>query len=386
RRWRRAEGRLSISRYEDAVADLFQLEAAAHGAQARFHVCLEAGRMLRNARLHHEARTFFERALRYAPRSPEASVGLARAFLEIGEPQRGVALLSRAVSLLQPGDAQSPAFVLELAQALAEHASDLPAAIYHARSVPFGLRETVAARALEGRWRHQLDDRAGASQAYAQAREAAIQLPPETWTEHSPWLAEAANFELDVMNEPLAAKQHAEFALRGLPHEPSIMALFRRVARAEQQAAHRDGTEDAPSPGSSSIAENAPAPCPTEPPPPAPATIPPPEPLGADELDAADEARIEALTDAIRANPNDHGAVRELSSLLERAQRHLDLLALLSARLEETTDERLLAELRAIQERTLRALVETCRTQGRLEEAEMYELVLADLDSGGSSV
>jgi hypothetical protein len=118
--------------------------------------------------------------------------------------------------------------------------------------------------------------------------------------------------------------------------------------------------------------------------PPLPAeTIPPPDPFDLIEPDdddgsrLVDESQIESLTDRVRANPDDQEAVRLLCSVLERARRHLDLLALASARLEETRDDALRSDLVAIRERVLSALIEECRAEGRIDEAEMYEMVLA---------
>jgi tetratricopeptide (TPR) repeat protein len=385
-RWQRVRHRLAFGLSQDAVADLGQLEAGARGSSARFDVCLEAGRLLMDARQHHEARIFFERALRCVPRSAPASVGLGRAFLATGDPKRGVALLSRAVTLLKAGDPQSPTFVLELAEALAEHAQDLPAAIFHARSVPFGLCETIAARALEGRWRNQLGDRVGASQAFARAREAAAQLPRPTIAAHADWLLEAAAFELDVARDPRTAKRHAELALQAAPHDPKTIALFRRAALAEQSLAFDTPTassEPALQPSEPHVDPPdsvVPEARHTEPPPPAPATLPPPDLFEDLEADSADEQRIERLTDVIRANPEDQDAVRELCGLLERAERHLDLMALVSARLDETADEAFRSDLTEVQKRTLMALIATCRNEGRPDEAEMYEMVLSSLE------
>jgi hypothetical protein len=80
----------------------------------------------------------------------------------------------------------------------------------------------------------------------------------------------------------------------------------------------------------------------------------------------------------VRANPADQEAVHELCALLELAERHLDLMALVSARLEESTDPAVRSDLLATRRRVLQRLVRTCRDEGRTGEAEMYEMVLAD--------
>ena len=402
-RWQRARTRLAAGRFTDAVADLGQLEAAARGSADRFDVCLRAGQMLLQARLPLDARTFFEKSLRYSPRSADASTGLARAFFALGDGRRGVALLSRATLLSQKAQAPGPSALIELAKALAEHTEDFPAAIFHVRSVPFGVRETIAARALEGRWRHQLDDVVGASHAFSQAREAAAQLPLAVVAEESAWLLEAALFELDVRNDARSAKRHAELALHAASGDPRAQQVFRRAARAEQASAMDlagpasgaptvaaadeeaidSQVERTPTRAATALGFEALAAVPAERHPfedegeHAQPAIP------SDLLDdtggeAVDEARIESLTDRVRANPDDQDAVRELCSLLERAERHLDLVALVSARLEESTDPAFRSDLLATRRRVLQRLVRTCRDEGRSDEAEMYEMVLAD--------
>ncbi len=397
-RWQRARTRLSAGHFTDAVADLGQLEASTRGSTDRFDVCLRAGQMLLQARLPLDARTFFEKALRYSPRSPDASTGLARAFFALGDARRGVALLSRATLLAQKTQTHRAPALIELAVALAEHTEDLPAAIFHVRSIPFGVRETIAARALEGRWRHQLDDLVGASHAFSQAREAAAQLPLATVAAESAWLLEAALFELDVRNDARSAKRHAELALQAAPRDPRAQQVFRRAARAEQarsvewtdtasptpetatsdEAAIGIGDEPVPGPTTAAPVLDAPEPprCEHQKEPSKPAI--PLDLFGEAEGEAVDETRIETLTDRIRANPADQVAVYELCSLLERAKRDLDLIALVSARLEESTDPAFRSDLLATRRRVLQRMIRTCKDEGRIDEAEMYEMVLAD--------
>ncbi len=393
-RWDRARARLQYGRFDDAAADLGQLEIAARGAQAKFEVCLDSGQLLLNFNQHREARSFFKRALRYVPRSAEASAGLARAFFAAGDKQRGVALLSRAVTLSESTQPPTNTFVLELAVALAERTHDLPSAIYHVRSIPFGSEQTVAARALEGRWRHLLEDTVGASHAFSQAREAAAQLPRQTVANLAGWLVEATRFELDVRHDALAAKRHIQLALEACPRDPEIENLFRHVARTlasnpsntpgplaqppqEPAQEHQAGSK------STQIDDASPkTPTPKTPTPktPTPKTPTPNQNIfDLSDSDVEGEARIEELTARVRAAPDDHGAVFELCELLERAGRLLDLMALVSARLEESSDPAIRDDLSAVYKRTLAALISECRSQSRDEEAEMYEMVLQTL-------
>lgn len=375
-RWQRALERLKAGRADAAVADFGQLEAAAHGAPARFEVCLQAGRHLLDQRMMREAARFFERSLRYAPRSAEASAGLARALLALGYAEKGTSLLARAVTLAEQEQKPASSLLLELATALADVANDLPSAISHARAIAYGTVEAVAARALEGRWRAQLGDEAGASVAFGHAREAAEMLPRAAAAQSAEWLVEAAKFEFDTRRDPRTALHHAEVALRLQPQSAAIQGLFRRIGQAL-----------APRP----VASAEPAPAAHEPPPlpPAAQTEPPPafEPSEVDASihapeagdhhdEAEDEARVAELTDRLRANPADWTTAVELCELLARLGRNLDLFALVSARLEETTDEACRQQLAGYRRQCLMALSEEARAQGRSDEAEIYEQAL----------
>jgi len=321
---------------------------------------------------------------------------MARSFLAAGDSQRGVALLSRAMMISETLEAPLPSVRIELAIALAEHADDLPTAIHHVRSVPFGVRETIAARALEGRWRHRLDDIVGASNAFAEAREAAVQLPISTVAEERGWLIEAALFELDVRKDARTAKRHAEIALRACPNDQHILQVFRRAARAENKTADDAKIADPIVPIRPMHHERrgeASATCESD----AQSTVASEGLVASDAFDdmtvggadvseareaAADDARIEVLTDRVRANPCDQDAVGELCDLLERAHRPMDLMALLSASLEETTDLAFRSVLLSTRRRVLCELIRVCRQEGRFDESEMYEMVLSDGDNG----
>ena len=303
--------------------------------------------MLLRSRLALDARSFFEKALRYSPTSADASTGLAHAFFSLGDHARGVSLLSRAITLSAGNEPPKPSTQIELARALAEYAKDLPTAIHHVRSIPFGLRETIAARALEGRWRHELGDVEGASGAFSMAREAAAHLPLATVALEREWLLEASRFELEVRRDARTSKRHAELALQAYPSDHRVQQMFRRAARVEEQEARPP-------------VRNEPVVCAA--------------PL--EETHGSEEQRIEALTDRVRANPEDRNAVEELCGLLLKENRLMDLLALVSARLEETQDPSYVEYLQSVRKTVLRGLVRECREQGRLAEAEMYEEVL----------
>ncbi len=96
-----------------------------------------------------------------------------------------------------------------------------------------------------------------------------------------------------------------------------------------------------------------------------------------DELaGAALEARVELLTQQVRANPDDADVVHQLADLLERLSRFHELLALLSARVEEAPDN----QRSAFVERrrgVLARMIELAEASGRADEASLYRLMLA---------
>ena len=91
---------------------------------------------------------------------------------------------------------------------------------------------------------------------------------------------------------------------------------------------------------------------------------------------AVEEALVERLTARLRADPDDHGTALALAGALTRLGRDLDLLALLSARIEEGGDE-VAGELAPMRRDVLRRLAAQAREAGRPSEAELYEMMLA---------
>jgi hypothetical protein len=85
------------------------------------------------------------------------------------------------------------------------------------------------------------------------------------------------------------------------------------------------------------------------------------------------EARIEGLTEKLRADPTRDEVVDELVDVLSKLGRGLELLALLSARLEDAPPERratLVVHPRAVLEK----LESEARAAGRLEEASLFAM------------
>jgi tetratricopeptide (TPR) repeat protein len=90
-----------------------------------------------------------------------------------------------------------------------------------------------------------------------------------------------------------------------------------------------------------------------------------------DPVDVESAARVDDLTRRLQADPMNDAVAEELSSLLEALGRGHELLALLSARLEDATPERrsgLAARLRA----TLDRLALLAQAAGRADEAALY--------------
>jgi hypothetical protein len=96
------------------------------------------------------------------------------------------------------------------------------------------------------------------------------------------------------------------------------------------------------------------------------------------EPDAEIAVRIEELTRRLQADARDDGVADELSTLLEQAGRGHELLALLSARLEDASPERRV-ELAPKARAALERLAADADAAGRHEEAALYRGAIAAL-------
>ncbi|MGK4002754.1 tetratricopeptide repeat protein [Sorangium sp. So ce1036] len=446
-RWARLEARLDVADARGALADAEHLEAAARGAEARHAVWRRAAEAYL-ARGHvADARALFERALRYAPESPEAVAGLARSLRAAGEGRRALDLLARARALIARGRGEGApvrALDLELARGLAELADDRPAAVARVRGIPPEAPEALEARLLEGRWCAELGDLGGASVALGRLRDAvelalhgraADEAGPGRGPRRAPafddpaavaaMLAEAAEIEERGRGDLLAAQRHLGLALRLRPRDPGIRAAFRRVsgelapppaaaarpasrppAAAERIEVHVDVPRRRtapPGPVEIAPAPAVPAPGAAAPATPAPvdrgqvedmptfegsatstdpgAYVPPSVTLAEGQAPLArafgmdDELLADRLADRLRADPTDHGVAMALADVLARLGRDLDLLALLSARMEEG-DEAARQEVAPRRRDVLARLAAAARREGRDAEAELYEMLL----------
>jgi tetratricopeptide (TPR) repeat protein len=354
-RWARVAKRLELGRIEDALADVQQLEAQAKGGRARHAVWLRAGRAWQSAGLTGRAAALFERALRFAPEDPGALAGLGVALLGEGRETRGVALLTRALTIAESRNQPTAPIALELARAIAERLGDLPTAIAHVSAIGADAKEAPIARGLEGRWRARLGDLAGAVLAFARLREFAASLP--SGAEHADassitaLLLEAASLHRSSLDDPLAAQRHLAVALRLRPHETDLLQAYREVGAALRRGAH------SPEP---------------------PAAAPAQERAAEAEPARSDEERVDELTRRLQANARDDDAADELSGLLEKLERGHELVALLSARLEDATPEgraRLAPRARAALER----MASAAKAAGRHADATLYEDALRSL-------
>lgn len=353
-RWERATRRLLHGRIKDARADFQHLEALARGPRDRFEALRRAGDIHRARGLGADAALLYERALLYRPDDPEALAGLGAAIAAEGRAARGAALLARAIDLASASVPPRGAawMELELGRVLAERLGDLPAAVARLRAVPDEAPEAIAARGLEGRYRATLGDVTGASLAFARMRERAGREPSAL-----PWLEEAAGFE-ETRGDWTLAQAHlsAALAVSGPHATAELTARYRAVSEQVARAAGvRALPEEAPRHAAALVAESVERPR---------AEPPTPE---------EDEARVEALTRMLQGDPTNDAVVDELTERLTRLGRSMELLALLSARLEDAPPERR-AELLPRHREVLERLEHEARAAGRDGEADLFRM------------
>ena len=280
------------------------------------------------------------------PDDPQANAGLGAALLARGNPSRGVQLLARALSLpdpRKPFPRELETYRIVLAEALANQLDDRPAAIARLADVPDEAPEAPLARGLEGRYRAALGDGAGASLAYAALRDRTLRVPildPLLRSRIRELLLEAIAFESG--RDRALAQSHGTVAMRLFPQDGAVQTAYRQAYDAEPHA---------------------------------PRTEPPPE------LDDDDESRAEELLSRFHRAPDDDAIVDELSTVLARLGRSHELLALLSARLEEATPERR-TRLLPLQLAVLARLERDARQNGHDNEAQLFRDALAALGGG----
>jgi len=424
-RWQRALTRLRAGRLADARADFQELEALAHGARERHLVLRRAGDSYRSVGLGTDAAMLYERALLYRPEDPASLAGLGVALAREGRAARGATVLRYAIETAEAQNVQSSWMRLEIARILSDQLSDRPTAIAHLHAISDEAPEAVDARGLEGKLRAELGDIGGSSLAFARMREAARH--GSDVQNAVAWLQRAAEFE-QSRGELSSAQQHLSAALSLRPTELAVQEAYRAVSAQIAHAAgaslvtnakaaavlhpERDAlyTEYPPLPivpppadaltrantntntNTSALAATDGAPdhaTPDESPPARPdlsttqhaAGDVRPYDLGPGfSLDdpAADanieaEARIEALTRQLQADPANDAVVDELVELLSGLGRSMELLALLSARLEDAPAERR-EELLPKHRDVLSTLEDQARRAGRNDEADLFRM------------
>ncbi|HEX7665073.1 MAG TPA: hypothetical protein VF407_11195, partial [Polyangiaceae bacterium] len=357
---RRLDLRLGAGRLDEAMADAERLEAQARGAKERYRAWMDVANAYKKAGFSTHAATFFERALRFAPDDVDALSGLGHALVREGRAARGVALLARALdladALLRKGSALPEGYwraVVELAEALADAMGDRPAAVARVRSVPNDVKEAPLARLLEGRWRADLGDLAGASLAFARLRELAEEAPAGT-TDLVPFLREAATFEEAARGDVLAAHRFAALALRLAPNDPTTAADYKRIA------AKIPGLR-APAPVPAREAESA------EPP-----STPAPITSVSEEDLATLDARADELARKLQADASNEAVADELAAVLTKLGRDMEMFALVSARVEDAPDDTTRAKWLPRQIEVLKRLENAARAAGEEHQALFY--------------
>lgn len=380
-RWERARRRLQAGRLTDGRADFQELEALAHGSRDRHDVLRRAGDAYRAVGLGADAALLYERALLYRPDDPEALAGLGASLAGEGRAPRGAAILAHAIETAEARGVATAWMLLELGRVLGERLGDRPAAVARLRAVPDDAPQAIAARGLEGRLRAQLGDPSGASLAFARMRERAGHE-----AEALAWLDEAARFERE-RGELHTAQRHLAAAIAIAPGDPGRDATYRAIgeqiaelagvrgndarerdAQLERDARHERDAQlerDAERDRNQALAEDD-------------RTRPrysleplPDLTLGAEDAEA--ELRIESLTRTLQGDPNNDEIVDELVVLLTRLGRSMDLLALLSARLEDAPPDRRDALLPKHRE-VLATLEREARASGREAEADLFKM------------
>lgn len=337
-RWTRVAMLLRAGKVELARSDVEHLEAMAVGPREKFYVWLNAGRIWENAGNADDAGEMFENALRYSPDDPSALFGLGTSLVRRKRAARGIGLVAQAIEIADARHESSSEMTLALARALADHSGDLPAAIARARSIGRDAAESIVARGLEGRWRAALGDLPGASLAFARMRDGIEQSGPSNASDEMVvLLEEAAKFEREKKNDANSARRHALTALSARPSSTALRPYIEAAAGSPVLGSAKSESSVDP------------------------------------------EVRAEDLIVQLKANPDNDAIVDELTELLSSLGRGMELLALLSARLEEASPARR-AALVPKQRDVLAKLATEARAAGRSDEAALFEMAREALE------
>jgi tetratricopeptide (TPR) repeat protein len=367
-RWERAKRRLAVGRIADARADFQALEALAEGPRERHGVLRRAGDAYRDVGLGNEAAAQYERALLYRPEDASTLAGMGVALANEDRAPRGAALVAHAVDLASARGEKTSWMELALARILGDRVGDRPGAVARLRAIRDDAPEALDARGLEGRYRAELGDIAGATIAFARMRERASLTRDR---DSVGWLLEAARFESETRGDLAAAQRHLAAAIAIRPNDPAVTEPYRAIgARIAEVHGVREvvampameKTKEWPTVGQSGA-------WPSE------SHTRPWDGLAeiAEQDDAESEARVEQLTRSLQADPTNDAVVDELATLLTQLDRGMELLALLSARLEDATPERR-AALLPRHRQVLARLEREARAAGREAEADLFRI------------
>lgn len=358
---------ITVGRLDEARAHAGMLEALAETHEEKSACLREIGEVYVALGQPMQGIEPLERAIRYTPDDPGALAGLGLALVRVGKASRGAMLLERAAALSTTAEERAQA-TLALARCLADPLGDLPAAAARAREVEAGTAASAEARLLEGRVRALASDLEGARIAFARLREEV------RTTDHVPLLVAAACLERDRIGDRTGALRSVRRGLALSPLEPVLLDLERTLAPRPETAEPTKGALDtallvddiAPPDVIEAPGRHA-----------ASAAAPQPSLEGLDEAELSE--RVEVLTALLRADPTRDDVVDELVSALTLLGRGLELLALLSARLEDAPPER--REALAVHQRAVLLRLETdARDAGRNEEASLYAMSREALD------
>ncbi len=226
----RFRSRVEVGDVNGAVADAEHLEASARGAEAKHAALLQAAQELRDVGFVDAAAKLYERALRYSPSDPRASLGVAMGLLEAGKFERATVVLQRTLELAANDEAVTSEANLALGRLLAEHCGDLPAAIARVRRVTGLTSASVEARGFEAEWRARIGDVAGATLAFARLGETIASCPELTAHRAGYWLARAGKYSIEQVDDAAAAERYLAQALRKAPKDSQIAEAYRVAA------------------------------------------------------------------------------------------------------------------------------------------------------------
>jgi tetratricopeptide (TPR) repeat protein len=372
-RWARIDARLATGQVEDALADVHFLELAAATDRERYRVARHAGDRWNHYGFVAEAAKLHERALRWVPDEPFALAGLGYALFRAGRVARAVALFEKAIELGEKEGLDLSHSRVHWAEALAEKLGDAPAAVSKVAYVPRHAEAAPEARSLEAKYRAACGDLAGASLAYARLAHVARE---RRHVGSAVGLMQGARMELALRGDAAAAMRLAREAQALTPEATDIAQFLAEVSAQLPNlratiiaAATREQTHFSTDVPVEAVI------------PPAPPSAPPsvPTPASVPVLSEAEaEGRIEELTARLRLDPADDRIADELARLLRERGRGLELLALLSARLEDAPEDRREALLPR-QRELLTSLEEDARAAGNEGEAELFALARSAL-------